>query len=339
MNLWERLSQWVQLAPRWLVIVTLLGGISGIGGLGILGYRALTIGADPVNTASTESATPLAALPSATPIETTSEAIPVPSATTPTKSTTATPSPTKTTAAPASESTPSPSASATPTHTESSTSTPSATPSATETSSSPTPTATCSSDTNPDFTAHITDTSKIAIVIPPATFAGTALKTHSFLDTQLNRVPVYAPTTAKLTSGAYYQEGNPGGEYILTFEVSCEVDFRVDHITEPIQSIRDAFPGTPKSNTQGDTPSATITLAAGDLIGYTTGTLNGIWDFGVYNSSTSNAYASNASWNTSDVYTTAVCPYDYFSSSMRAIYSAKFGYFGSTTADVKFCGN
>jgi hypothetical protein len=162
----------------------------------------------------------------------------------------------------------------------------------------------CASDESPEFTADITDLTYVADIVPPPSLSGTVLKTHSFLNTELNLVPVYAPTDIELTAGAYYLESNEGGEYVLRFQLSCEVTMMLDHITDPRDEIREVFPDEPKDNTQDDTPTAKIYLEVGYLIGYTTGTQYGIWDFGVYNNTVSNDLVGNP--NATDRDTTAV---------------------------------
>lgn len=180
----------------------------------------------------------------------------------------------------------------------------------------------CISNTSPVFTTHITDPASLANIVPPPSLAGTVLKTHSFLNTELGSVPVYAPVDAKLLNGAYYLETTPNGEYILTFRVSCEITFIVDHITHPIDAIRAVFAAMPKDNTMGETPSASIVLKAGDLIGHTTGTIFGIWDFGVYHSGKKNQFANDAGVTERD--SAAVCPYDFFIADIRSQYYALF---------------
>ncbi|MBI2589824.1 hypothetical protein HYW32_02280 [Candidatus Berkelbacteria bacterium] len=195
----------------------------------------------------------------------------------------------------------------------------------------------CTSNTNPSFTHHITDLGLVAKVVSPPTKAGTDLKPHGYVDTQLTSAPVYAPIAATLESGAFYQEGNPDGEYLLVFKASCEVTFRFDHITNPIQVVKDAFP-TKQSHTRTNAPASAVSFMAGEQIGTTTGTIDGIWDFGVYNSSTSNRYADDPIYNWSSNATTAVCPWSYYSTSMYAQYSALFGSLGGNPPDGEpFC--
>lgn len=182
-----------------------------------------------------------------------------------------------------------------------------------------TPAKGCVSNPNPVFTHHITDTSLIKYVAPPPTMggSGTSLKTHSYIGTNGARVPVYAPVDMVLDTGAHYTIG----PYWLGFTVSCEVRLRFAHITEPIQAIKDVFPPTPQDGSNNQAVRNKISFKAGDLIGYTT---PGNWDFGVYNSTKPNRYAGDPTWGNSSVYTTGVCPFDYYSAEMRSDYADKF---------------
>lgn len=187
----------------------------------------------------------------------------------------------------------------------------------------------CVSNPNPTFTHHPTDISKITAVTPPPSLIQGHLKAHGYLHTT-GRVPVYAPADSRLLNGVFYTEegGRPGGEYSLDFQVSCEIGYRFDHISEPNPEIIAALgmnEPAPTSHTQRLNPP--IEYKAGDLIGYTEGTVYGVWDFGVYNSNVRNQFADNPEWNTSQIYITAVCPFDYFSDEMRAVYESHYTFF------------
>ena len=166
--------------------------------------------------------------------------------------------------------------------------------------------------------------SKVNYIGPPPTMgAGPSLKPHSYIGTDHARVPVYAPADMTLETGAYFE----GGPYGLDFRVSCEVTLRFGHITEPVDEIRAVFPATPAPANDSRSQQITrkVSFKAGELVGYTTGTsAAGNWDYGVYNSTVRNRYADDPAWNNSTTYTTAVCPFDYFSAAMRAAYVAKF---------------
>lgn len=182
-------------------------------------------------------------------------------------------------------------------------------------------TAACKKNTSPVFTNNITDISKVSYIVPPPTMgSGPSLKTHSYIGTNGQRVPIYAPADIVLKAGSHYVYG----PYGLDFQVSCEVSIRFGHITDPVDSIKNLLPkeAQPDSRTQEVSP---VYFKSGELIGYTTGTpAAGNWDFGAYDSSKNNRYISDPDWNYSDTYTKAVCPFDYFSPNLKSQYYARF---------------
>lgn len=184
----------------------------------------------------------------------------------------------------------------------------------------------CESNPNPIFTHHITDIEKLAMVVPPPSLVDGHLKAHSYLDTQEAKVPVYAPVDSSFVDGAFYVDQNSEhGEFMLDFEVSCEVSYRFDHITEPIDAIRNQLPQTPSLTSETFGIKAPIEFKAGDLIGYTTGTKYGIWDFGVYNNSKPNQFENDPQWNNSKIYTTGDCPFEYYTPELAGVYENLYG--------------
>src|SRR3989344_4154500 len=180
---------------------------------------------------------------------------------------------------------------------------------------------TCISNTKPIFTNHITDIDKVSNIITPPNFVNGNLKTHSYVETDKQKVPVYAPVDMVLITGAHYV----GGPYWFEFQVTCEIKLRFAHITDPIQKIKDVFPASPSNDSRTQEIAQKISFKAGDLIGYTTGTSEaGNWDFGVYDSTTKNRYASTTDYSKSTTYTTAVCPYDYFAPELKAKFLSLF---------------
>lgn len=195
----------------------------------------------------------------------------------------------------------------------------------------------CQSNLSPVFTNHITDIAKINYIVPPPTMgAGPSLKTHSYIGTDHALVPVYVPAAATLKSGSHYT----GGPYMIEFQISCEVRIRFGHITNPVDAIKNLLPKEPQSDSRTQ-ELGPISFAAGELVGYTTGTsMAGNWDYGVYNSATSNRYASDPDWNNSSVYTTAVCPFDYFAPDLKSAYEAKYNSYalgGNPPQGESFC--
>lgn len=179
----------------------------------------------------------------------------------------------------------------------------------------------CTSNPSPTFTQDITDMSKVRYIVPPPTMgSGPSLKPHSYIGTDGQNVPVYVPAAVTLKSGSH----SIGGPYTIEFQVSCEITMRFGHVTNPVDAIKNLLPKEPQQGSQTQELSP-ISFAAGELIGYTTGTSQaGNWDFGVYNSTASNRYANDSDWNNSSVYTTALCPFDYFAPALKSIYQAKY---------------
>lgn len=184
----------------------------------------------------------------------------------------------------------------------------------------------CVSNQRPTFAKYIIDPALITNILPPPNRPKTdltVLKTHSYINTPSMNAPIYAPTDMELIKGAHYV----GGPYSLDFKVSCEVMLRLGHITEPVSKIKEAFPAEPQNGSTDNQVNPPIAFKAGELVGYSGGppyTLAIGFDFGVYNSATPNRFAAEPDKYTSSIYTTAVCPFDYFTPAIREEYKKKF---------------
>lgn len=179
----------------------------------------------------------------------------------------------------------------------------------------------CESNEFPVFTHHITDFGRITSIQTPPMIVSGFLKTHSYIETNGKRVPVYAPVDMTLVSGSFYVNG----PYTLNFKVGCGISLRFGHITQPIDEIKEVFQSEPAEDSRDQAITKTIRFRAGDIVAYTTGTNQaGNWDFGVYNSGVSNRYAASPDWSSSPTYTTAVCPFDYFTPELRSEYADKY---------------
>ena len=198
------------------------------------------------------------------------------------------------------------------------------------TSSPGAPERTCVSNTNPVFTHDITDVWRISQITPPGNISSDGgVTSHSYIDiADGKQVPVYAPVDMRLGNGAFYIENGLLG-YILWFQVSCEVTIKFDHIAEPVDAIRIAFPSVPQSGTRDNilNEDGNAVLKAGDLIGHTSGTSEAHnWDFGVYNTSIFPNPVTSGIANLDDLDKGADCGYDYFSSELRQAYRDLFVY-------------
>lgn len=187
-------------------------------------------------------------------------------------------------------------------------------------------------DTPPVLTADITDFSKIQKVTAPGTPVPSddkdRYKGHSFIWTNYQRVPLYAPVDAILNSVSYVADNeNSPVQYRLGFEVksNCNYSFKFDHIDEVVPRIKAVAPATPsigRSNSvaSGATPSEPIAIEfkAGDLVGYTKGTRQaGNWDFGLYDSSREGPLGILGAFGLG---AHAVCWVDYFAPEKQVAY-------------------
>jgi len=186
----------------------------------------------------------------------------------------------------------------------------------------------CQPNSAPKLTAHLTDLDKIDAILPPFNVSGEQIKPHSYIFIKdggdARGVPVYAPADSGLVKVAWYLESGKE-QYLLTFQISCEVWYRLDHINEVVDRIRSVQPPVPGDYSVGgrqvDPPLA---FDAGELIGYSSGALPGCcgtWDFGLYNTSRPNTFAKQERY---DRYSGQAlygnCAYEYFEEALREQY-------------------
>ena len=145
-------------------------------------------------------------------------------------------------------------------------------------------------------------------------------------------VPVYVPVDSKLTWITFYVESMQTEEgasvdinqYSLTFDVSCEATYGFDHVLRLAGNIAAIAPSLPAETTRNAGLRTSLSVKAGDLIGYTIGTAQAHkWDFVFNNSSKRNEFANQERYeNTGDLggLVTSDCPYDYYSEDLRSEY-------------------
>ena len=200
----------------------------------------------------------------------------------------------------------------------------------------------CISNPAPKFTAHITDLTKIESIIPPVVLSGNVIKNRSYLSIgrdpngQTYEVPVYAPVDSTLTGITFYigrmrdEQGTTVDveQYNLSFQVSCEVSYDFDHIWRLAETIAPLSAPNPSTTTRDAAVQTSLPLKAGDLIGYTTGTIVAHnWDFVFANSSKSIKAVNQERYeNVGDMggLLHADCPYDYFADDLRSEYYTLF---------------
>lgn len=189
----------------------------------------------------------------------------------------------------------------------------------------------CSNNTSPQFSAFVTDMSKVRVVIPLGSANGDEIKNRVYLHTgPSDSVPVYAPADGIIDAGAFYQETSSSqSEYWFEMVVSCEVRATLDHITDPVDKIKAVFPLSPASSSVSQELTGNVVVSAGELLGQTTGTqAAGSWDFVVTNTTHVNNFVNQQRYETAPNLGTKIisdCPFDYYSASMQNTYFALFG--------------
>lgn len=108
-------------------------------------------------------------------------------------------------------------------------------------------------------------------------------------------------------------------------DVGCGVTVVFDHVTEPVEKIRQLFPTSPRNDSRTDLFKTPLAMAAGELIGYTTGSVNAHnWNFAVYDAAEKNFLWDTGAFNDQPKYYTQVCPLKYYPESMAQAYEKLF---------------
>lgn len=184
-----------------------------------------------------------------------------------------------------------------------------------------------------EFINAFTDYSDIKHIIPPGAAVGDTIKAHSYIALQTEKINIYAPADMYLVQGSYYKEPPSfvaKTTYILHFLVGCDMVINFDHITNPVDKIRQVLNQKPNEGTAMEGfLSEPVFFKAGELIGYTIGAgspeLIKTFDFGLYDKNHTNQfvnqarYEQNFDWKNLN----AVCAFDYFSSELKDQYYNK----------------
>ncbi len=189
------------------------------------------------------------------------------------------------------------------------------------------------------FTHHFTDIGTIDSIIPPVfrnsrgTMPTTLINIHE-------KVPLYMPAPGRLVQGSYHTE--QGAEfYMWETDAGCGVTFVFDHVTEPVEKIRELFPSIPRNDSRTDFFGMQLEMKAGELVGYTTGTVNANnWNFATYDASERNYLWETGEFANFPKYFTQTCPFGYYDKQMAQAYEALFVFsFNDIKVEKNLCGN
>lgn len=185
----------------------------------------------------------------------------------------------------------------------------------------------CVSNPSPKFTHDLTETDKIFKVTPNSLIASKN-QDRVFLWINKNltdRVPIYAPVEADLVRGVYKISKSVATiDYDLHFQVSCEVWFFINHVSNPVEKIKSLFPSQPVSSTNNLTwVKPPLHFKAGELIGDTTGTAQAHnFDFAVFDLNHKNDLVGSGASN-DPRFKNFVCPFNFFPPDLKSQYYQK----------------
>ncbi len=191
----------------------------------------------------------------------------------------------------------------------------------------------CVSNPNPIFTKSFTDNSKIREISPIGNVdinnPGSRARSYVTVNPGTREggmrvlVPIYVPVDSTITALTYanrnYNELGMRPEYRFDFQISCEVSYIFDHISNVVDDIKKLAPNIPAGDTRTGA-HVFIPVKAGQLIGYTDGTYTaGGFDFMVLNNAHKEKYINPSRWEY-DHSKYGVCPYDYFVPELKEKY-------------------
>lgn len=187
----------------------------------------------------------------------------------------------------------------------------------------------CVSNPNPKFTHDFTEVDKILKVTPNSMIAS-KLQDRVFLwidESKTNKVPIYAPVDSDLFNGVYkISQTIETIDYDLHFQVSCEVWFFINHVSDPVDKLKKFFPKTPADNTTSENYtkfSPPLHFNAGELIGYTTGTAQAHnFDFAVFDLNHTNTLIGGGGSNDAR-FKNFICPFDVLPENLKSEYYKK----------------
>ncbi|MDP6605721.1 MAG: hypothetical protein QF664_05630 [Dehalococcoidia bacterium] len=118
-------------------------------------------------------------------------------------------------------------------------------------------------------------------------------------------------------------------QFDLRFELSCEVSYWFDHVSRLAEPFASLAPAEGVRDTRNAMAPIRVEVKAGDLIGYSSGTVPAhVWDFVLVNTAVTVRFANQQRYETAGDLRSllhAVCPADYLAPALRAEYVALYG--------------
>lgn len=181
----------------------------------------------------------------------------------------------------------------------------------------------CISNPKVSFPNDFTDVNLISSVEPTIITPGNS-RHRAWLNIKSGKVPIYAPVDSELVNGVY-KNARGALDYDLHFQVSCEIWYLINHVTEPVDKVKDLFPDTPQTDTRINPPFKNpVKFKAGELLGYSTGTpLAHNFDFGVFDLNQINEDLPADGESDYGKEKNFICPFDVLPENLKKNYYSK----------------
>lgn len=208
-------------------------------------------------------------------------------------------------------------------------------------------------NTRPVFTHPIVDPATISFITPLGELNGGYEEVQTLAGVMMNfkrevvegnkEIEVYAPTDMILESYSFHiVPFPPGGQWALIFRLSKDVTMRIDHISRASDAIQQVTTTIPKESSTEDYPKTKLKFKAGEIIGYTFGTVPAHnWNIYVFDTKQKNNFINQMRYEKNRLgerLDTAVCPFDYYEDQgLKNIYYALLG--ASQPGQTASCGS
>lgn len=184
----------------------------------------------------------------------------------------------------------------------------------------------CESNSKVSFPHDFAEVDKILSVEPTIITPGNS-RHRAWLNinrSKAQRIAVYAPVDSDLVGGVY-KNARGALDYDLHFQVSCEIWYLINHVTDPVDKIKGVFPTTPQTDTRINGPlKQFVKVKAGELIGYTTGTPTAHnFDFGVFDLNNVNEGLPADEGSNYGKEKNFICPFDVLPTELKTAYYSK----------------
>lgn len=206
-------------------------------------------------------------------------------------------------------------------------------------------------ETRPVFTYPIVDPATISFITPLGELNGGYEEVQTLAGVMMNfkreavagnkEIEVRAPTDMTLESYSFHKVPfPPGGNWTIIFRLSQDVMMRIDHISRASDAIQEVTTTIPKDGSAEDYPKKKLSIKAGDIIGYTYGTVPAHnWNIYVFDEKQKNSFINPSRYTVDHVgrrLTQAVCPFDFYSGDLKNTYLSLMGY--SKAGQSNTCG-